>query len=125
MTREQAKALWQQVRDFGEGKEVEFYSEALQSWRTVRDHAFDSPDFQWRTKPEPKHVPLTEKDIPALCWLRSTNGRDYMVVGVNSDGINLCLREGLVGFTTLMNNGWQYSTDSNREHWRPCWKEEV
>lgn len=88
-----------------------------------------SPEWQWKTtdyriKTEPKLVPLTQEDIPAICWIRSIGfNRAYLVTLVSNIEIVMYgdNRPITLSYDNLT-NGWEYSSD--RKTWLPCHKNE-
>lgn len=86
----------------------------------------DRTSLTYRTKrppgyflPKPKQrVPLTEEDIPAVCWIRVAGGNPRLVLGVNPNCVEW--KYDFVSFTQMV-IGWEYSPD--RLNWKPCFKE--
>ena len=55
------------LRDIADGKEVEFYSEALEKWFTPgeeEDNPITYPDWEWRVKPTEQEKPMAPTPHP-------------------------------------------------------------
>lgn len=75
------------------------------------------------SKPK-KLVPLTDDDIPAVCWLRApgTTGGFLLVTGLMPSGKGVVTTKGDPWtFDYLFKTDWEYSSD--RKNWKPFSKE--
>lgn len=64
MDRNQAKELLPIIKAFSEGKDVEYFDEGSDKWRTCELPQFDY-NVKYRIKPEPKYRPFKDKEE---CW---------------------------------------------------------
>ena len=75
--------ITQQEKWIKDGKKVQFsIGEKNKSWHDWIALPFDYPDTEWRIKPDPKKVPLTNKDIIIGTRLKY-QGYEFVVVEVN------------------------------------------
>ncbi len=73
-------------------------------------------------------VPLTQDDVPLVCWIRNTHDggrRQWLVTEVDHDGIVVCVAYSAaykIPFSVLfLDYVYEYSCD--RKTWKPCHKE--
>lgn len=64
MNRNQAKELLPIIKAFSEGKDVEYFDEGSDKWRTCELPQFDY-NVKYRIKPEPKYRPFKDAEE---CW---------------------------------------------------------
>lgn len=122
ITKENAKEWLPLVAALAEGKRIHHISSL---WGDCGQYfSLDTYHYQpsnYRIAPEPRKVPLTADDIPAVCWVRENDGRtvSYLITSVGDEGVHSGI--GWLGFDTLKAYEYQYSSD--RKNWLPCWKE--
>ena len=77
----------------------------------------------YRVKPEPKLIPLSQEDIPPVCWVRENNHckTHFLTTAVTDDFIwfGSTIQ---AGYLDLFKH-YEYSTD--RKSWMPCSKRSV
>ena len=77
----------------------------------------------YRAAPEPKLIPLSQEDIPPVCWVRGKNilGTQFLTNVVTADFVwfGSTIQAGYLGLF----KHYEYSTD--RKTWKTCGKESV
>lgn len=130
ITHQNAKDWLPIVQAMANGKQIQICT-VTGEWKTIAslsDCNFQLGDYC--IAPEPRRVPLTADDIPAVCWVRFHFGRcndkgvleippTWLVTAVTGNGIEVSAAWST--FDELMTEGAEYSTD--RKNWKPCWKE--
>ena len=77
----------------------------------------------YRVKTKPKLIPLSQEDIPPVCWVREkglTGDRHYLINELTQHAVSSNITSW--SYTALF-ACCEYSTD--RKNWRPCSKESV
>lgn len=77
----------------------------------------------YRVEPEPKLIPLSQEDIPPVCWVRriDENKDDHWLVHRVKPHV-IQIGSVLYNYENLFKS-FEYSTD--RKNWKPCSKESV
>jgi hypothetical protein len=119
MTPAHAKELLPLITAYAEGKTIQFYDE-LKGWEDKPDLYFSEPAKNYRIKPEPKLVPMTHEDLPAVFWIKE-KGLTHMqlVTTIYSNGMLETEKE-TISCEELPN--WEWSPD--RKTWHSFMKEE-
>lgn len=124
MTPQHAKELLPIITAFAEGKTIQHCVRGG-TWEEFTDFAFaDSPGY-YRIKPEPKLVPLTHEDLPALFWVRHKERPFAMMLvsAVHSDDDRVYYgSEDDQYFVLQLSSEWEWSPD--RKTWHSFTREE-
>ena len=115
------------MQAYEDGKKIQHRPlDPYTNWEDCGLFAWNFMNYEYRIKPEPKKVPLTEVDMTPTTWLKCAN----RVINVTSfDDVYVTVDRGArVGATTLtyqflMEDNWQISTSPTEFVWKPCYKE--
>jgi hypothetical protein len=126
--KEKTLACIQVMQAYVDGKTIQFLSSDNEwlDFKPTERLSWDWFKHTYRIKPEPtkKKLPLTQEDIPPVCWVRSRSDSRicHLIVCVDPQNIHLAYAKGphCILYATLMEQ-CEYSTDL--KNWQPCYKE--
>lgn len=117
----------------GDGKEVEVRlkaDEELNRWGPMLSNEFylleqqQFDAYHWRLAPTKKVVPLEQKDIPAVCWVREIIDPSLRWLIQGATGWCVYFNTAHSSYHELMTMGYEYtSTPQDESSWRKCEKE--
>lgn len=114
------------MQAFADGKKVQARA---RSGRPADWFDVDPPMWSWTTdeyriRPSECLTPLTQNDIPPICWVRPpfSDDREFLVLGASLTAITYVTENSICSrsYEYLCTSDWQYSTD--RKTWLACSK---
>lgn len=119
MTPQHVKELLPIITAFAEGKTIQHCVRGG-TWKEFTDFDFaDSPGY-YRIKPEPKLVPLTHEDLPAVFWVRPKTDPQQMILVSEIRGPEIICNNWVIAKNST--HFWEWSPD--RKAWHPFTREE-
>jgi hypothetical protein len=131
--KEKTLACIQVMQAYVDGKTIQFLSSDNEwlDFKPTERLSWDWFKHTYRIKPEPtkKKLPLTQEDIPPVCWLKGglNEPASVQVYEINNTGLTYLylVSDGrVIGRQVTyqeLSNGFYYSAD--RKNWKPCYKE--
>jgi hypothetical protein len=120
---------------FAAGETIQYSSDLKPTWTDLKDPFWVSPSCssfnpRYRIKPKPQKVPLEPCDVPpgsVIGRLFVGDSKIYFWVMVTHCGPgSVSYNDGasgyIVGYSELMQEGWQIKRPTDTE-WQPCYKE--
>ena len=124
MTREEAKCIvanFELVKAFAEGEKIQAKT-VNSEWACLDYPLFTLSPGNYRITPKSKLIPFTQDNFPADDWFKSPVFK-IQCKCIQIEGNTVHLKGQDFDFKTLLNSGWQHSSD--RKTWLPCGTEVV